>query len=372
MVVAGGGPAGATAARCLARAGHRVLLADSSDPAAFKIGEALPPVARTLLTDLGLWEGFAGECHLPCYGNAAAWGSPDLWETDFVFDPHGHGWHLDRVCFDEFLRAAAGAAGADVRTCTAVRNPVRTPDRRWRLELRTGQQCSHLECDWLVDATGRAGAIARTQGARRQTVDSLVGVYARFHPAGACSGVDGDHARDRDRDSRTLIEAVPEGWWYSALVPSGHRVVAFLTDADLLGPPVRTLSGFVALSDRTVHIRQCLAQHGYVLGMSPRGAPARSAWLRRPIGDGWLAVGDAAMSCDPVSSQGILTALYTGMIAGQALHDQLSGAAGAVARYERDASRLVARYQHNRAAVYQREQRWPQEPFWRRRRSASP
>jgi 2-polyprenyl-6-methoxyphenol hydroxylase-like FAD-dependent oxidoreductase len=65
VVVAGGGPAGATAALCLARAGHRVLLADSADPAKFKIGEALPPAARTLLHDLDLWQRFQQENHLP-------------------------------------------------------------------------------------------------------------------------------------------------------------------------------------------------------------------------------------------------------------------------------------------------------------------
>jgi hypothetical protein len=31
----------------------------------------------------------------------------------------------------------------------------------------------------------------------------------------------------------TYVEADPEGWWYTALLPEGRRVLAFHTDADL-------------------------------------------------------------------------------------------------------------------------------------------
>lgn len=359
VVVAGGGPAGATAACCLARAGHRVLLADSTDAVEFKIGEGLPPAARPLLRDLGLWEGFVEEQHLPCYGNVSVWGSSQARCTDFVFDPNGHGWHLDRPRFDRFLRAAASMAGADVRERTVVRRPVRGDDDTWRLELGFSQDRARVECRWLMDATGRRYAIARSQGAQRRVGDALISLYARFRATG-------DPPRT-DRDARTLIEAVPDGWWYTALVPSGHRVVAYLTDADLLRPVQHTRAGFLTLLDATHHLRASLTEYGYVLDTDPRGAPARSSWLDRPVGDGWLAVGDAALSCDPLSSQGILTALYTGMIAGQALHTHLNGDTGALPRYEVHLSTIGAMYQQNRIEFYQFEQRWPRHPFWQRR-----
>lgn len=359
-MVAGGGPAGATTARCLARAGHRVLLADSTDSVAFKIGEGLPPAARTLLRDLDLWEGFVDEGHLHCYGNVSVWGSPHQHCTDFVFDPNGHGWHLDRLRFDWFLRAAAGMEGVDVQEKTMVRHPVREDDV-WRLELRSGQDLAHVECTWLVDATGRRCAIARSQGAQRRVRDALVSLYAQFRAPG-------DGSR-KDRDARTLIEAVPDGWWYTALLPSGQRVVAYMTDADLLRPVLHTPAGFLALLDVTHHIRACLAKHDYLLDTQPCGAPARSSWLDLPVGDGWLAVGDAAIACDPLSSQGILTALYTGTIAGQALHKRLAGDMESLSRYQAQLSKIGAIYQQNRIKFYQLERRWSHHPFWQRRTS---
>jgi flavin-dependent dehydrogenase len=116
-----------------------------------------------------------------------------------------------------------------------------------------------------------------------------------------------------------------------------------------------------------VHVRAVLAAHAYSLHGRPRGADAGSACLVPFAGPGWLAAGDAALSFDPLSSQGILTSLYTGMLAGQALHAHLSGESGALARYLHRLGAIGEAYWRNRAAFYAYEARWPERPFWRRR-----
>ncbi|WP_199838632.1 tryptophan 7-halogenase, partial [Streptomyces scabiei] len=113
VVVAGGGPAGCAAALVLARAGRTVLLADAGTGAP-KVGETLVPAGRVLLGDLGVADGVLGSGHLPCYGSLSAWGTAGLHAVDFINDPHGHGWHLDRRLFDRRLRDASRAAGAEV------------------------------------------------------------------------------------------------------------------------------------------------------------------------------------------------------------------------------------------------------------------
>src|SRR5438270_11930034 len=109
-LVVGGGPAGAAAALMLTKVGWSVCLVDVGGQCV-KIGESLPPAVTLLLRDLGLWDGFLREGHLPCFGNVSAWGSDELAQTDFIFDPYGNGWHLDRIRFDAFLRNAARDAG---------------------------------------------------------------------------------------------------------------------------------------------------------------------------------------------------------------------------------------------------------------------
>lgn len=364
VVVVGGGPAGAAAAVTLARAARRVLLVEALDSTTFKIGETLPPAARTLLADLGVWDAFAADGHLPCYGILSAWGSPRLHDAASIYDPHGRGWHLDRARFDALLRDAARLAGADVLTAATPKHPSRAHDG-WTITLTTDEGQSVVRCRWLVDATGRRGALARGQGAEHRQADRLVAFFMTF------GGPRGDAHDDAPaaQDSRTLVEAAADGWWYTALLPSRRRVVAYFTDADLFAPQdPRTAEAFLSLLNRTEHVRAYTTAGGYSAESAPKGAAAHSARLDNFAGDGWLAAGDAALSFDPLSSQGILNALFTGMEAGRALDARLAGDADAVTRYARRLATIYEVYLRNLADFYSFEERWTDHPFWRRRR----
>src|SRR5688572_21847771 len=109
VVVVGGGPGGCAAA--LALRGHapglRVALAEATEYAGPRIGETLPPPAAGLLRHLGVWNAFAAQGHRPAYGTAAAWGSAQPHDNDFLFQVDGVGWHLDRAAFDSMLAAQA-------------------------------------------------------------------------------------------------------------------------------------------------------------------------------------------------------------------------------------------------------------------------
>ena len=91
VVIAGGGPAGAAAAIALARAGRDVLLVAGSDDAAFKVGEGLPPNARSLLRDLGVLDRVLADGHRASPGTCAIWGDAEAHANDFLFQLHGHG-----------------------------------------------------------------------------------------------------------------------------------------------------------------------------------------------------------------------------------------------------------------------------------------
>ena len=357
IVVVGGGPSGSAAALTLARGRHRVLLLEEGPAPGFKVGEGLPPAARPLLRDLGLLENMLAEGHLPSPANASAWGSPRLHTQDFLFGLQGRGWHLDRARFDASLREAAAREGVEVRLGTRLLAAERTREG-WHLRLASGEGTEELACAWLVDATGRRSAIARRQGATRLHADGLIAFFARFGPGAATT----------DRDGRTWVESVPEGWWYTARVPSGERVVAFLTDADLVDR-ARLLSeeGFLSALDETTHLRALLSPQGAVLRERPRGADAASARLDHFVGPGWLAAGDAALSFDPLSSQGITTALHSGMSAGRALGAHLAGEHQALEAYAAHLEAIHAAYGRHRAAFYGGERRWAHRPFWARR-----
>jgi flavin-dependent dehydrogenase len=342
--IVGGGPAGAIAAYVLARAGRRVVLVDAPAPGARKIGESLPAIAGHLLRKLGLAELLEG--HRPSYGNVSSWGGEDLVSTDFIQDPHGLGLHLDRARFDRELRDAAREAGAEVRVAR-VRGAARGASG-WTLQLGDTET---LTAACVIDATGRRASIAKREGARRVRDDGLVALFHWARGSGAL-------------DERTLVESRPEGWWYTAPLPRDARVLAFHTDADL-ARLLRRGEGLRRVLDATAHVSKTL--EGLTFDSRFQLAEACGARLDAFVGRGWVAVGDAALSFDPIAAQGIFNALYTGMKAGEAVDAALRGDPSGLSQYTRRLEEIRAAYVERRVHVYDLEPRWPDEPFWKRR-----
>jgi hypothetical protein len=108
----------------------------------------------------------------------------------------------------------------------------------------------------------------------------------------------------------TVIVAEPEGWWYTADLPERRRILAFYTDADL--PVAEAPAGVKALLARA-RMQTGLAALLAAVDFEPMGragyCAAHSSWITTTAGHRWLAVGDAALSCDPLSSQGLFNAL---------------------------------------------------------------
>ena len=342
VVVAGAGPAGSVTAGLLARSGVEVWLCDAEFDASRarpRIGESLPPAARPLLASLGL-EQIVGGVALPGNGTLSAWGSDSLAVTDSLFQPHGAGWTLDRDAFDACLREWASACGARF---VAGRAKAR------EISLRDG---STVQARVTVDATGRAASVGARRS-RRIYHDALTAFHARFHAT-----------RNGDADSRVLVESVIDGWWYTVRVPSGERVVAFLTDSDL---PSRAGGRALASLAETRFVREALAAFDYRPIHCVRGADARTSRLEIVAGSEWVAVGDAAFSVDPLSSQGIVDALLTAKLAAPIVTRLLAGDCSAAAEYCRQIDALYERYLVLQRDAYSRERRWFAEPFWARR-----
>lgn len=335
VAIAGGGPAAAAAALHLARAGARTIVIERGDDTGDKPGESLAPDAKPLLERLGIWNDLARDGHLPCHGNRSAWGSDRVDEQPFLFSPYGHGWHLDRRAFERRLNERAGEAGAVRVTGTSVTAVDRAAGAgTWRLTCRGALDA--VEATFLVDATGRASRIARLLGARRVIHHPLVAVVTFLE------------ADEGDRDAHTLVETAEDGWWYTANLPANRLAAMFITDppahASALTPPP--------------HTARRIATHGYRPAAPPRVVDAGSARLDRFAGDGWLAIGDAAVSFDPLSSHGIAAALHGGLLAAEAI------ITADPRRYVAATEGMWAGYIAMRRRFYAAEGRWAGGRFW--------
>ncbi|HWM90060.1 MAG TPA: tryptophan 7-halogenase [Thermoanaerobaculia bacterium] len=338
VVIVGGGPAGAVAALVLARRGVRVTVLESGSGPSAKVGETLPPSIAPLLRHLGIEGWLERDGHLRSQGNRSLWGSPEPGESPFLSNPYGEGWHVDRQRFEARLAEAAQEAGAEWR---------------WgcRVERRSDIPAAFVaDADFVADATGRSSRLARGLGAKRLRYDRLVGICALLSsPTPAV-------------DTYTLVEATPEGWWYSALLADGRLAVAFLGDGDLL----RSFPWGERLRE-TSATRERVEAHGYGTDSPLRTLPAESSRLDTIAGDNWLALGDAAVSYDPLSSYGMASAMGSGFYGGHAIADMLGGRAEARLAYLDVMQKACGTCLDLQREHYAREHRWPDAPFWQRR-----
>jgi hypothetical protein len=171
----------------------------------------------------------------------------------------------------------------------------------------------------------------------------------------------------------TLIDAEEGGWWYSAPLPGGRRILAFHTDADLdAARSVRDRAGLLSRAAGAGLMAPLLPPTGGLDEMPGGFTAAHGAALAQPARPGWFACGDAAGCFDPLSSQGLFNALYTGLATAQAADRALSGdPAGATALHLDRLHSIRTAYRAHLSAWYGLEQRWPDSPFWARRHAGA-
>jgi flavin-dependent dehydrogenase len=263
---------------------------------------------------------------------------------------------VDRRRFEARLAEAAQEAGAEWRwgcrlaSCTAH-------EGGWRLDSSSGV----LEADFVADATGRPSRLARRLGARRLRYDRLVGISSLLESATPAA------------DTYTLVEATPEGWWYSALLSDGRLAVAFLSDGDLLDRPLLQAgadpTAWWQRLHQTTATRERVEGNGYHATAPLRVLPAETSRLDAILGDRWIALGDAAAAYDPLSSYGVASAMGSGYYGGHAIVDLLAGRSEARLAYLNLLQRAFGTCLDLQREHYRRETRWPDAPFWQRRQA---
>ncbi|MGI9254819.1 MAG: tryptophan 7-halogenase, partial [Thermomicrobiales bacterium] len=312
-----------------------------------RIGESHGPAGEELLDGLGLWERFLAGPHRPAAAFFSAWGAPIL-----LHRPAHRGWVLDRPAFDAMVHDAAASAVTH-RLEGSVRK-VRRDDGGWRVDLADGVT---LHCRFLLDCTGCAAAIGRQLAGQRR-VDRLMACHAEM--ASSDVGIVPTPA--------TVLESARDGWWYATLLPSGNAIVAWFTDPGSV-PILRDPDAWAALQAESRFAIPWLASAGFMVPALPVAASVGTVLLDR-VSDaktGWAAAGDAAAAFDPLSSHGLVSALWMGGQAGRAAAAWLRGDPAPLDAYAQTVARGTARYLVERQAMYARERRFAGAPFWRRR-----
>jgi flavin-dependent dehydrogenase len=321
-------------------------LVDASDVSQHKVGEALPGAALRILRSLDLPVPTSEGPHRQIGGNLSSWNSEELIPTDFIHDPDGPGWRLDRLGFDATLRESALRSGVLFKNARVV--DVTRRGELWQVKLHDDGTSA---ARWLIDATGRRAAIARRLGAIRNRDTALIALYALGKPEAG-----------RRYPNRTVVEAVTAGWWYAAFLPSGVPIAGLhVRPQDAARLSAIPGAWHQALLE-THHISPMFSKVVFDRPLHP--LDASGARLNRFIGDQWIACGDAALSFDPLSSQGIFSALHSGMTAGLAVAAALNHDHALIDSYVARLENVRRIYLAKLQEIYREESRWRTESFW--------
>jgi flavin-dependent dehydrogenase len=174
VAIVGGGPAGSTAALTLLKLGHQPIVFERETFPRYRIGESLLPGTLSILSRLGVVDQVeaAGFTSKPAATFLWGEGKPP-WSFTFAtpktapwtFD---HSFQVNRDEYDQILLDEAARRGADVRFEHEVTGiDLGEGGAPSRLGIRSEAGTDELEADFVIDASGSTGVIAKKLGLRR-------------------------------------------------------------------------------------------------------------------------------------------------------------------------------------------------------------
>ncbi|HEY2706017.1 MAG TPA: NAD(P)/FAD-dependent oxidoreductase [Candidatus Dormibacteraeota bacterium] len=340
VVVAGGGPAGLSAARTAAEAGARVLLVERES--AFGIptrtsGGSFIADLEALGVDAGLYNPVTEVRFLgPTTEAVVGFERPVVCVLDV------------RALYQRLAERAA-AAGVELRLRTTVTG-VRTETGGVVVEARGSGGARELRARHAVDATGTAAVLTAAVGMHpayeRRAVGAEIDMAAPHAPAGTCWLIVGERL-------------APNGYaWLFPYRPGRIRVGVGVMRPDSDADPRRLLDALLALPELAETLRgaQPLEQHAGLIPVAPLRVPM--------VRDGVVCVGDAASHASSLVGEGIRYAIGAGEAAGRALGEAVRSADSAPlhrfeqrwhARHRRD---FAVAYRVNRALTGFVDARW--------------
>jgi flavin-dependent dehydrogenase len=346
FAVAGGGPAGTSAAISLAQRGHRVVLFEREKFPRFHIGESLLSTANDHFAALGV-TGRMEAARFP-----AKWGARlfthdglsgrgvDFTTVREVSRPQTY--QVPRGEFDRILMERAREVGVDVREEHRVTACDFTEDAAVLGYTRESGETGVVRARALVDASGRHGLVARKFGLRTDEPRlANIAIFAHYSGVPRLAG-------DRPDDIR-LVARSDSGWFWLIPVSGDLMSVGVVLPKKLFlqmpeGTNEERLERAIADTPVVAELMRN-ARREWPLRVEKDFSYRSSAYA----GDRWILVGDAGSFLDPVFSTGVSIAMESGIEAAAELDRAVQRN-----RFSAAAFRGFSRRQRRRYETYRR------------------
>jgi len=334
----------------LAQMGHAVTLVERAAFPRAQVGESLGPAVTQLLGLVGLRQRIEAAGFFRPRTAFVRWDNERTKVKDFGA---ACGYQVDRGRFDQILLGAAADAGVRVLQPVTARRPRRRPDGGWVIPLCRDGRESVLTASYCADACGRP---SRLGGHRARLSPRTIALYAYW------TGTDLDGCETR-------VEAGKAEWYWGAPLPDGT-----INAAVFLGPRRCAALSHASIEDlylsliaRSALLQVCL--NGAIAG-KVNARDATSSVADPLVGDDFLRLGDAALTIDPLSSQGVEPVMPPPLQAAAVINTTLRRPADtvhALAFYRAEVKQRAEQFQALSAQFYAARARRTAEEFWQER-----
>jgi flavin-dependent dehydrogenase len=347
IVILGAGPAGCSAARKLGQLGYSVLLVSNPWQESADRVESLSPGARILLEKLG-YEGLR-----EIISDAAQTLGWKFWGGDR--SPSGESGSHSLVRRGEFIRCMQKETlGPRVvlRADLCLRSFTRMEDH-WDIHVSGGARKDTIRSRFLVDACGRQSPLP---GKKQRCLPGTLALCGRWHTGPKQRNV-------------SFIESQKDYWlWGGSMGGGWFSLVLFLDGSSLPGGGRKGMMDEYLSRVRQSEGVKKIWQKAVFLGLS--ACDSTVYFDTAPQGPGYIKTGDANFALDPVSSQGIQSAIKGSLQAAIVIHTLLSRPADAKLAsgfYQERQKESVNRHLSLRSAAYRQAFDYHGGDFWARR-----
>lgn len=350
VAIIGGGPAGCSAAAILAEAGRKVLVLEREKFPRYKVGESLIPFTYHPLKRLGLIDRMRASHFVKKYSvqfvSPSGKASQPFYFSSRYDENVAQTWQVLRSEFDQILMENAREKGAaiweETRVCGLISEGNTT--RGVRIQRADGGETA-LTASMTLDCSGKEAFVAaKKRWRKRDPRLNKVAVWTYYRGAMRDEGIDA---------GATTVAFVPEkGWfWY---IPQHQDMVSVGVVAEgsyLTRGGIKDLDAiFKREIGQNLWIKEHLAP-GKQIGKHyvTSEYTFRSEYC---AAEGLLLLGDAFGFLDPVFSSGLLLALKSGVLAGEAVDRALREGSIAPSQFQSYSSVMRRGIENMRKLVY--------------------
>ena len=301
-----------------------------------ELPETIPPSTLVLLESLNLLELFS-KSSSKTFGYHSLWNS-DVLTTDNFFNhnPYKYGLKLNKK---KLLNDLGELVSDNIIQFNNLIEIDRS-DENVTVKIESDHTVQTINSRIIIDATGRNRAILKLLGITNESLDNQVALSCHL-----------PYFKHPKLIHPVYVESFENGWGIvSTLNEHINGMTLYTKKGSPILPQLKDYQNWKELLSNTKLLKDFLTDD---LNRKVVGGKANSSKASQITGSNWLAMGDAAIAFDPLSSHGISNAIYCANLASTAIESHVTNDAIApFQQYDDTICQIFNEYSRQKLKLY--------------------